>query len=144
MKLQGNKILITGGSAGIRIFRDGEAMAGDLVFEVLHIHHVGGVAQHEQHPGIRKRSRDQAGMHESQWHLVHHKFRLCVPEQFVDRAPVDSAQVLNVLTGQPIQCGRIAARAMFQLTDDRVQGRCLFQRANIRIGFQRGVDEGGA
>ena len=35
---------ITGGSAGIRIAKQGSHMAKFLLFEGLHIHHIGGVA----------------------------------------------------------------------------------------------------
>ncbi|NNM30402.1 MAG: right-handed parallel beta-helix repeat-containing protein, partial [Akkermansiaceae bacterium] len=42
---------ITGGSAGIRIAKQGDHMAKHLVFRNLHIHHIGGVAITANHPG---------------------------------------------------------------------------------------------
>ena len=42
---------ITGGSAGIRIGKQGDQMSGFLTFEALHIHHIGGVAITANHEG---------------------------------------------------------------------------------------------
>lgn len=49
LALQG--LEITGGAAGIRIRRDEDAMPEHLVFEDLHLHHVGGVAITANEPG---------------------------------------------------------------------------------------------